>query len=102
MISGMMRTPMLREESNQMTFEVWMNFRSPDITKNNWKRYQEFLTLEGFKRRSWSGSLNKNKKTHSFISKHADESLRFTNHAKHLVRAYFIFKNFSKTGSYYL
>jgi len=59
-----------RVESNE--FEVCKNFRPPHITKNNQERNLKFLTLEGFRRRSWSGFSNKNNETHGFISKHID------------------------------
>jgi len=42
-----------------------------------------------------SGSSNKIKETDNSISKHADESHPFINHAKHMVRACFIFMYFS-------
>ena len=42
--------------------------------------------LEGFRRGSQSGSLNKNKESHDSIIKHTNESFSFTNHAKRLIK----------------
>jgi hypothetical protein len=38
--------------------------------EHNWALSQYFVALEGFKKRSRSGSQNKNKETHGSMSKH--------------------------------
>jgi len=56
--------------------------------EHNWALSQYSVALESFKKRSRSGSQNKNKETHGSMSKHTKGAFSCVNYAKHLVRAH--------------